>query len=141
MKKVEKREKTSEKGISASNCVSGSGHAAETYDLKVCGIIYLQHCAAHGQSESNNDFGREIELLVHGRKSFMEKITRGMGGFHLLPPELQRTALLTAKWNRKFHRYKLKIAMVKQSETKHRKEEIILEKKLENALEYYMYAL
>ena len=36
-----------------------------------------------GQSESNNDFGRDIELLLHGSKAFKEKIKRGMGGFHL----------------------------------------------------------
>ena len=110
--------------------MSESGHAAETYDLQVCGTIDLQHCAARGQSESNNDFGRDIELLVHGRKAFMEKIKRGMGGFHLLPAYLQRTAVLTAKWNRKSHRYDFKIAMVEQLEMKRRKEEIILDKKL-----------
>ena len=81
-KKVEKEEKTAGKGILASNCVSESGHAAATYNLKVCGTIDLQHCAARSQSKSKNDFGREIELLVHGRKAFKEKITRGMGGFH-----------------------------------------------------------
>ena len=94
----------------------------------------MQHCAARGQSESNNDFGREIELLVHGRKSFKEKITRGMDGFPLIPTELQRKAVLNAKWNRKSHRYESKISMVEQLEMKHSKEEIILEKNLENAL-------
>ena len=61
----------------------------------------------------------------------MEKITRGMGGFHLLPPELQRTAVLTAKCNRKSSRYDFKIAMVEQFRMKHRKEEIIMDKMLE----------
>ena len=121
----------SRKGIEESNFVSESGHDAETYDLQVCGTIDLQHCTALIQSESNTNFGRENELLVHGRKAFKEKIMRGMGGFHLLPPELQRTAVLTAKWNRKSHMYDFKIAMVEQLEMKHRKEEIILEKNLE----------
>ena len=102
------------------------------------GTIYLQHCAARDQSESNNDFERDIELLVHGRKAFKENITRGMGGFHLLPPDLQRTVVLTVKWNRKSHRYDFKIAMVEQFEMKRRKEEIILEKNLGNALEDYI---
>ena len=53
----------------------------------MCGTIDLQHCAVRGQYEINNGFGREIELLVHGRKSFKENIMRGVGGFHLLPPE------------------------------------------------------
>ena len=66
---------------------------------------------------------------MHGRKAFKEKIARDVGGFHLLPPELQRTAVLTAKWNRKSHSYYLKIAMIEQLDMKHRKEEIIMEKK------------
>ena len=110
--------------------MSESIHVVATYSLQVCGTIYLQHCAARGQSESNNNFGQEIELLVHGRKAFKEKIARDVGGFHLLPPELQRTAVLTDKWNQKSHRYGFKIAMVEQLEMKRRKEEIILEKKL-----------
>ena len=138
MKKLEKEENTDGTGISASNCVSESGHAAATYDLQVCGTIDLKHFAARGQSESNNDFGQEIELLVHGRKAIKEKITRGMGRFHFLTPELHRIAVLTAKWNRNSHRYDFKIAMVEQLEMKCRKEEIILEKKLENALEDYI---
>ena len=130
MKRVEKEENTAGKGISASNCVSEIGHAAATYDLQVCGTIDLQHCAARGQSESNNDFRREIELLVHRRESFKDKITRGMGGFHLLPPNLHSTAVLTAKWNCKSHRYEFKITMVEQLYMKRRKEDIILDNKL-----------
>ena len=104
----------------------------------MCGTIHLQHCAARGQSESNNYFGQDIELLVHGRKSSEEKITSGMGRFQLLPTEMQRTAVYNAKWNRKSQRYDFKISMVEQLEMKHRKEETILEKKLENTLEYYI---
>ena len=50
-----------------------------------------------GQSERNKKFGLEIELLVHGRKAFKENITRGVVGFHLIPIEFQRTAVLTDK--------------------------------------------
>ena len=59
-------------------------HSAAKYDLQVCGTIDLQHCAARSQSESNTDFGREIELLVYRRKVSKENITRGMGRLHLL---------------------------------------------------------
>ena len=121
------------KVISPINCVSESGHTAATYNLKVCGTIDFQHCATHSQSDINNDFGQYIELLVHGRKSFKEKIKRDMGRFHLLTPELQRTSVLTAKWNRKYHKYDFKIAMVEQLEMKLRKKGTIPEKKLENA--------
>ena len=60
MNKVEKEENRDGKGIAASKCVSESGHASATYDLQVCGTIDLQHRAARDQSESNNNFGREI---------------------------------------------------------------------------------
>ena len=130
MNKVEKEEKTARKLIAARNFVSESGHAAATYDLQVCGTIDLQHCAARSQSESNNFFGQKNYLLVHRRKSFKENITRGVGGFHLLPPEFQRTAVLTTKWNRKSHRCDFKIAMVEQLEMKCSKEEILMEMKL-----------
>ena len=99
--------------------MSESGQSAATYDLQVCGNIDLQHCAARIQSDINNDFGREIEL----------------------PPEFQRTEVLTAKGNWKYHKYDFKIAMVEQFKMKSRKEDIILEKKLENALEDYIDAL
>ena len=56
----------------------------------------------------------------------------------MLPLELQRKAVLTAKWNRKSHMYDFKITMVEQFEIKLRKEDIILEKKLENASEDYI---
>ena len=95
MQKLEKEENTAGKGISASNCVSESGHAAATYNLQMCGTIDFQHCAARSHSESNNYFGLEIGLLVHGRKALKEKITRIMGRFHLLTPELQRKSVLT----------------------------------------------
>ena len=78
----------------------------------MCGTINLNHCVARVQSDSNKDFRKEIYLLVHGRKVFKEKITRDVGGFHLLPPELQRTALLGVKCNRESHRYDFKIAMI-----------------------------
>ena len=79
----------------------------------------MQHCAARGQSEINNDFGKDIEL----------------------PPKLQRTEVLTAKWNWKSHIYDFKIAMVEQFEMKRRNVDIILEKKSENSLEDYINAL
>ena len=122
MKKLEKEEKTARKGIVASNFVSESGHATAAYDLQVCGTIDLQHCVVRSQSESNNSFGLDNELLVHSRKAFKEKITRGMGIFNLLHPELLRTAVLTAKQNWKSHRYEFKIAMFEQFEMKRRKE-------------------
>ena len=53
---------------------------------------------------------------MHGSKDFKEKITRVMDGFHLIPSELQKTAVLTAKWNQNSHRYEFKIAMVEQLE-------------------------
>ena len=69
---------------------------------------------------------------MHRSYAFKEKITRFMRRFHLISPELQRTSILTAEWNQKSHRYDFKIVMLEQLEMKLRKEEIIMEKKLEN---------
>ena len=82
MNRVEKEDNKYGEGIAASNFVSESGHVAATYDLQVCGTVDLQNFASRSQSESNNDFGQEIELLVHGRKAFKDNITRGVGRFH-----------------------------------------------------------
>ena len=116
MNELDKEEKTGGKRIAAISCVPENGHAAATYDLQVCGTIYLQHCAARGQFESKKNFGREDDLLVHKRKAFKKKIMRGMGRLHLLPLELQRTSVLNDKCSRKSHRYELKSAMVEQLE-------------------------
>ena len=64
-----------------------------------------------------------------------------MGGFHSLAPDFQRTSVLTAEWNRRSHRYDFKISIVEQLYMKHSKEEIILEKNIENTLEDYINAL
>ena len=77
-------------------------------------------------------FGQDIELLADGRKVFKENITRDVGGLNLIPPELQRTAVPTDKWNRKSHRYEFKLTMVEQLDMKCRKEDIIMEKNIEN---------
>ena len=47
---------------------------------------------------------------------FKDKITRVVGGFHLLPLELRITAVLTAKCNQKSDGYAFKIAMLEQLE-------------------------
>ena len=140
MKKVSKAERLAGRGVAASNCISESGHAAATYDLDQYGTVDLQNCAARGQSEGNNDFGREVESYVKGRKAFKERETRGIGGFHLLPPELQHTAIVTSKWNTKQHKEKWRTELKTQFDTRRRKEEITLEKKLDVSKEDHIEA-
>ena len=67
-------------------------------------MIDLQNAAARGQMAFNNDLGREHEKLVSGRKAKSKHQSKGLGAFHQLPPELQRTAIITVIENTKEHK-------------------------------------
>ena len=133
-------EKEAGLGISASNCVSERGHGASTSDLQTFGTIDLQHMAARGQTEDNNDFGRE--LRVGGRKSVIhEKESRGLGGYHQLMQELQRTLILSAKWNLRAHRDLFKRSFKDQLDTRQKKEMDAMMAELEKSKEDYIDAM
>ena len=52
-----------------------------------------------GQTRSNNDFGQRHPSLVIGSKWKTERVDNPIKVFHLLQEELQRTAVLTSKYN------------------------------------------
>ena len=141
MRHIGNAERKAGLGVAASNCVSERGHGASIADLQTFGTIDLQHMAARGQSETNNDFGREVELMVGGRTAKKEKTTRGVGGSHLLPPELQRTAILSSKYHLKDHCDDFKRAMKDQLETHRTKEEDSMKEALEKSKEDYIDAV
>ena len=97
MKKVSKIERDSYWGIDASNSISKILHASSTVGLKFAGIICLDHCAAERQTSSNNDFGERHASLFTGCKWKNKQVDNPIGVFHLLPEDLQRTAVLTSK--------------------------------------------
>ena len=141
IEKITNEERLAGRGVAASNCISESGHARATDDLVTFGTIDLQNCGARGMSVANNDFGREADTMVGSRQSRKGKIARGMGKFHLMVQELQHSAIMTAKRKRNRHKRQFQIDLKKQFETKRRKEEIALEKKIELAREDYIDAL
>ena len=139
--KVSQVERIASRGIDASNSISESLHASSTHGLKLGSTIRLDHCAAEGQTRANNDFGRGHVALVSGRKSHHEHDSISIGTYHMLPPELQRTAIIAAKENAGENRQKFDVALKDQFEKRRRKEEIALEKKYENASEDYIVAI
>ena len=99
MNKLPKAERVLSRGIDARNSISDILHASSTVGLKVGGTISLYHCAYKVQTRSNNDFVRRHALLVTGSKWENYQVDKPIGFFHLLPEELQSTAVLTSKEN------------------------------------------
>ena len=141
MDKISDAEKLAGRGVAASNSISESVHATSTWLLQLFGTIDIQHCAAGGQTRSNNDFGRDHDNFVQGRKRKKEKKTRGVGGFHKLVPELQYTAMLTSKEERKNNKKQFQAYLKCQFDKRRIKEEVAMQKKLDMAQEDYMEAV
>ena len=95
--KLFKTERVAYQGIDASNIISDILHASSAVGLKVGGTIRLDHCAAEGQTCSNNNIGQRHVSLVTGHKWKNEKVDKTIGVFNLIPEELQRTAVMTSK--------------------------------------------
>ena len=141
MQKVTEEEKLAGRGLAASNCISESVHATSTYDLQRYGTISLLHCATGGQSRTSNEFGREVNRLVKGRRATNVKATKDMGGFYEYPRELQMTALMAAKEESKNHMEEYLLMLAKQEGARRRKEEIAFEKNIEAAEEDLLEAM
>ena len=91
---VSREERIAGRGIDATNSISESLHASSTHSLKMGTTIRFDHCAAEGQTRANNDFGCQHLSLVNGQSSKKDIVKKPMGKFHLLPPELQRSAII-----------------------------------------------
>jgi hypothetical protein len=141
IKKIKKAQRLAGRGVDASNSVSESGHAGLGEDLDRFGTIDMQHCAAAPQSRFNNDFGREFEGYIKGRKSMSATKSRGIGGFHLLMTELAFTAMVTAKWGTDAHREAFKEEKQIQEDERREKEEIALKHGIDIAKEEYIDAI
>ena len=61
-----------------------------------------------------------------------------MGTFHLLPPELQKTAIMASKEHAKSNRKNFDEALERQFKKRRMKEEIMLRKQYVNATEEYV---
>ena len=138
MKKVSKSERVAYRGIDASNIISKSLHASSTVGIKVEGTICLDNCAAEGKTCSNNDFGRRNSSLVTGRNRKNEQFDKNIRVFHLLLEDLPRTSVLASKDNADENKRRFDGALENQFVKRHRKEDITLEKKYEDATEDYI---
>jgi len=65
---VLEEEKMALLGVDANNSISESLHTSLTYGLQQGGTILLDHCAAAGQTQANNNFGRQHTTLVKGQE-------------------------------------------------------------------------
>ena len=79
--RVSLAERVEVRGIDATNSTSESLYASSTHGLKVWSTIRLDHCAAEGQTRSNNNFGRQHLSLVSGRQLQNKMNDKPMGAF------------------------------------------------------------
>ena len=110
------------KNVMLDSCIVTPG------DLKTFGRIDLQHAAAGGQSRENNDLGRDVKTMIGGRKGIKEKATKGIGVYHLMSHELQRTSILTSKFNKGSYRKEFQDRVATQFRTAQESEERVMEK-------------
>ena len=116
--------------------------AKNRHGLKLGSTIWLDHCAVEGKTRANNDFGQGHTQLVLGRKSTKhERVDTTIGTCHLLPQELQRTAMIASSENAKHNRCRFDVALQNQFDKRRRKEEIAQEKKIAIAEEDYIVAV
>ena len=80
-------------------------------------------------------------MLVTVRKWDNEQVDKPVGVFYLLPEELQRNDFLTSKENANVNKSRFDKALENQFVKRRRKEDIILEKKLEDATEDYIFEI
>ena len=105
---------------------------------------FLYYCFTHinaaagGMSRTNNDFGRSAEFLV-GREK--ESIGKTLGTFHNIPPELRKSLIQCARENAKKMKKWYDDALERQRAARQRKEEIVMEHKLDKAKEDYINAI
>ena len=138
---VTDEDKVASQGKDATTSISESVHASSTVGLGIAGTIRLDHVTAEGQTRSNNDFGRGHERLVRGLNKSEDVNDRVFGTFHQLPEELRRSLILFGKENASKSRKRFDEALASQREASRRKEEIALQKKLDQMQGDYIVAI
>jgi hypothetical protein len=116
-------------------------HASSTVGLGIAGTICLDHVTAEGQTHSNNGFGCGHERLVRRSNKSEDVNDRVFGTFHQLPEELRRLLIIFGKENASKLRKKFDEALAAQQEARRRKEEIALQKKLDQMQGDYIVAI
>ncbi len=138
---VSDEDKLASQGEDATTSISESVHASSTVGLGIAGTIHLDHVTAEGRTRSNNDFGHGHERLVRRWNKSEDMNDRVFGTFHQLPEELRRLLILFGKENASKSRKKFDEALAAQQEASHQKEEIALQKKLDQMQGDYIGAI
>ncbi len=139
---VSDKDKLASQGKDATTSILKSMHASSTVGLGIAGTIHLDHITAEGQeTRSNNNFGCGHEQLVRRSNKSEDMNDRVFGTFHELPEELRRLLILFGKENASKSRKKFDEALAAQQEASCQKEEIALQKKLDQTQGYYIVAI
>ena len=127
--------------MKANTSISESVHASSTVGLVISGTIRLDNVTAEGQTRANNDFGRGIESLVTGRGKAGKLTEWVLGTFHILPKELQQSLVAFEKSHAPAALRQFDSALKEQDDARRRKEEIALERKLNEAQSEFIVAI
>ncbi len=138
---VSEEEKVASWGKDATTSISESVHASATVGLGIAGTIHLDHVTAEGQARFNNDFGRGHKALVKRSSKSDNVKERVLGSFQKLPEELQHSLILFGKENASSLRKSFDDALSVQHEACRQKEEIALQKKLDQMQGDYIIAI
>lgn len=128
-------------GLHATNNVAEGGHGGFTGAIQTWNGINLYHAAGEVSTRKNNDVGCGHEALISGRKGREESKDCVIGSLHKLPPELRELLFRAARENVKDCKRSFAAALKVQQEQKRRREEIAVEKKLDQAREKYIDSL
>jgi hypothetical protein len=126
-------EKNSTIGMRATNDPSESQFATFTEALATGGRIGVDLASGIGQTRYNNDFGRQQDQYVTGRKSEARSV-KSVGLFHELPTELQDSLVVTSKRNAPESRQKWNESLRMQRERRFEKKKAARDKKLEGEI-------
>jgi len=138
---VTDEDKVASQGKDATTSIAESVHASSTVGLGIAGTIRLDYITAEAQTRSNNDFGCGHERLVRGSNKSEDVNDRVFGTFHQLPEELRRSLILFGKENASKSRKRFDEALASQREASRQKEEIALQKKLDQTQGDYIVAI
>ena len=121
----------------ATNDPSESQFAMFTEALATGGRIGLDMASGIGQTQYNNDFGRDQDQYVMGQRSKAPGV-KSVGLFHELPLELQDSLVVTSKRNAPESHQKFRESLQMQRERRFEKKKAAGDKKLEGEMSQVM---
>jgi hypothetical protein len=130
-------EKDASIGMRATNDPSESQFATFAEALATGGRIGMDMASGIGQTRYNNDFGRDQDQYVTGRRSKAPGV-KSVELFHELPLELQDSLVVTSKRNAPESRQRFRESLRMQRERRFEKKKAARDKKLEGEMSQVM---